>query len=121
MSEKKDSLLPPKQAPRFPVAIRKMWSGTEVQAWLDANYPSAVASPDTGEKPPVPTREQIDKMIVSFAQERGMLDTMCEPVTYDMAIGTDPGQFSAWPALVDLVSFCIKRSANGDLSEKEGA
>jgi hypothetical protein len=26
------------QAPRFPTMLRKMWSGAEVQAWIDENW-----------------------------------------------------------------------------------
>ena len=28
------------QPPRFPVMLRKMWSGGEVQAWIDKNWRS---------------------------------------------------------------------------------
>ena len=30
---------------RFPVALRKMWSGGEVQAWLDEHAPAMTATP----------------------------------------------------------------------------
>lgn len=29
---------PATQPPQFPVALRKMWSGAEVQAWIDENW-----------------------------------------------------------------------------------
>nr|WP_315206810.1 hypothetical protein [uncultured Albidiferax sp.] len=45
---------PPKEArpvevpsaapPKFPVALRKMWSGGEVQQWIDANWPKGGAA-----------------------------------------------------------------------------
>ncbi len=32
---------PKSDAPRFPTMLRKMWSGGEVQAWIDENWPKA--------------------------------------------------------------------------------
>jgi hypothetical protein len=29
---------PEPEPPRFPTALRKMWSGSEVQAWIDEHY-----------------------------------------------------------------------------------
>lgn len=31
------------QPPRFPTMLRKMWSGTEVQKWIDANWKGGAA------------------------------------------------------------------------------
>lgn len=31
----------PPQAPKFPTMLRKMWSGREVQAWIDQHWPAA--------------------------------------------------------------------------------
>jgi hypothetical protein len=29
-------------APRFPTMLRKMWTGREVQAWIDEHWPDGV-------------------------------------------------------------------------------
>lgn len=34
------------EKPRFPTMLRKMWSGREVQAWIDANWPAGVGGTD---------------------------------------------------------------------------
>lgn len=35
-------------APRFPTMLRKMWSGGDVQAWIDANWPTFAAGEGSG-------------------------------------------------------------------------
>ncbi len=37
--------LPAGPAPRFPTMLRKLWTGAEVQAWLDEHYPLALSVP----------------------------------------------------------------------------
>jgi hypothetical protein len=36
--EAEDTPKPPPSSPRFPVALRKQWSGGEVQEWIDRNW-----------------------------------------------------------------------------------
>lgn len=38
------ALAPDAVAPKFPTAMRKMWTGGEVQAWIDANWPKGGAA-----------------------------------------------------------------------------
>jgi hypothetical protein len=38
-----DTTPPAAQPPRFPTMLRKMWSGTEVQEWIDANWKGGAA------------------------------------------------------------------------------
>jgi hypothetical protein len=38
------------ETPKFPTMLRKMWTGREVQAWIDANWADAIRS-QSGSEP----------------------------------------------------------------------
>ena len=44
---------PDTKAPKFPTVIRKMWSGGEVQAWIDENWKAQSPWLDVSDPPEV--------------------------------------------------------------------
>ena len=56
--------------PRFPTMLRKMWSGSEVQAWIDENWnrraqPASPADAAPSVAPEPPTREALAEIVRS--------------------------------------------------------
>lgn len=47
---------PEAQPPRFPTMLRKMWSGGEVQAWIDQHW----IAPPPSAPPPEPSEAQVE-------------------------------------------------------------
>ena len=77
----KSALAQPQQTPKFPTMLRKMWSGVEVQDWIDQNWTkSAQPEQDRSEEDGVPNKPKVRRLMQMAKRMR-----LCLPEHYDEA------------------------------------
>jgi hypothetical protein len=84
---------------RFPTMLRKMWSGREVQEWIDVNIPAAPAPatpPGYVLVPVEPTPEMVLSAAKAWEGERGLYSAFTAALRAGIAAAPVPAVHNPW-------------------------